>query len=216
MKKITIEVTEEQHKEILSIIKPKTVKPWRAEPGGKYFFKSTAGYVDSAHENQDSIDNHRYLIGNYFQTEEEAEASLERDKAIGRVTHRIIELNDGWEAETKKTMTKLHSVDEIAKHLAMFPDEDILLEDQMIDYVRYTVGDIMELLTNDRQTVKQTLLERVDGELIGSACSACGGRSVTHPENGNCTACWGRGVDRETRIYNRALDQAIKIINEVL
>lgn len=99
MKKITIEVTEEQHKEILGIIKPKSVKPWRAEVGGEHWTVNSNGYVSWYLESGDTGDNHRYLTSNYYRTQEEAQQALERQKAIGRVTHRIYELNDGWEPD---------------------------------------------------------------------------------------------------------------------
>lgn len=99
MKKITIEVTEEQHKEILGIIKPKSAKPWRAGLDGRYWYVCDWAWVSTREEKAIPIDDHYYLTGNYYRTEEEAEKALERQKAIGRVTHRIYELNDGWEPD---------------------------------------------------------------------------------------------------------------------
>lgn len=99
MKKITIEVTEEQHKEILGIIKPKSTKPWRAEVGQPYWNARDWGFVSFMTETECELNDYHYLTGNYYRTREEAEKALERQKAIGRVTHRIYELNDGWEPD---------------------------------------------------------------------------------------------------------------------
>ncbi len=79
-------------------------KRWRAEMGGEYFFINDKGDVVGLTEAGDRFDNYRYLIGNYFQTEQEAEAHKARQEAIGRVTHAIIEANEGWEPEDDDIM----------------------------------------------------------------------------------------------------------------
>ena len=73
-------------------------KKWRAEDGGKYWVNAS-GDICSNTERFDKYDNYSYLTGNYFQTREEAEAYKARQEAIGRVTHAIIEANEGWEPD---------------------------------------------------------------------------------------------------------------------
>lgn len=48
-------------------------KRWRAKPNKKYYFVYSNGFVDERIECYDDIDNQRYNLGNYFQTQEEAQ-----------------------------------------------------------------------------------------------------------------------------------------------
>lgn len=74
-------------------------KKWRAENGGNYFTIHINGEIVIATEKGNHYDNYRYLTNNYFQTEQEAKAYKARQEAIGRVTHAIIEANEGWEPD---------------------------------------------------------------------------------------------------------------------
>lgn len=82
-------------------------KRWRAEEGKKYYHVyASDGRVEIScpTEHNDSQDQYYYLTGNYFQTEQEAKAYKARQEAIGRVTHAIIEANEGWEPEDDDIM----------------------------------------------------------------------------------------------------------------
>ena len=57
----------------------------------------------------------------------------------------------------------LPSVEEVVSHLPMFPDAEILMEDQLIDYDKYKVGEIATLLTKDRNQAYTSLVEGIDG-----------------------------------------------------
>lgn len=74
-------------------------KKWMAEHRRLYFYTGDDGGVHEAIESCNPISSYRYLTGNYFQTREEAEAYKARQEAIGRVTHAIIEANEGWEPD---------------------------------------------------------------------------------------------------------------------
>ena len=52
----------------------KDVKPrrWRAERGIKYFYVTSRGYTDLDFDDRRYCDDTRYIIGNYYQTEEQA------------------------------------------------------------------------------------------------------------------------------------------------
>ena len=71
-------------------------KRWRAEEDGEYWCVNPKGEVVKFYEKDDRFDDYQYLTGNYFQTREEAEHHKARQEAIGRVTHAIIEANEGW------------------------------------------------------------------------------------------------------------------------
>lgn len=86
-------------KENPELLEEKNHKPWRAESDGEYWFVDDEGDVISDEDWGISEDNHRYLTGNYFATKEEAEAHKARLEAIGRVTHAILEANEGWEPD---------------------------------------------------------------------------------------------------------------------
>ena len=70
--------------------------------------------------------------------------------------------------------TPLPSVEEVVSHLPMFPNAEILMEDQLIDYDKYKVGEIATLLTQDRNQAYTSLVERIkkkeveDGEALYS------------------------------------------------
>lgn len=74
-------------------------KQWRAKVGEKYYHVDAQGDIEWDFEENHSIDNYLYTTGNYFQTKEEAEAYKERQLAIGRVTHAILEANGDWEVD---------------------------------------------------------------------------------------------------------------------
>lgn len=60
-------------------------KRWRAENGGEYYCVEIYGVVNPKYEDGRSIDDGRYNIGNYFQTEEEAQALADYLKALAIV-----------------------------------------------------------------------------------------------------------------------------------
>lgn len=99
----TAEVGEEEIKRLLKenpeLLEEKGYKLWRAEKGSRYWHVPGDGSVDWSYEEKDSVDDFRYLTGNYFATKEEAEAHKARLAAIGRVTHAILAANEGWEPD---------------------------------------------------------------------------------------------------------------------
>lgn len=94
-----IEISEDQIRKLIKdhpeLIEKKSGKPWRAEKGEYHYIVDSCGYVCEEYEDGDIADDYHYLTGNYFATKEEAEACKARQEAIGRVTHKILELNDG-------------------------------------------------------------------------------------------------------------------------
>ena len=72
---------------------------FRAKKDGKYWLLNTWGSIVYVYENNDEIDNFLHLTGNYFATKEETEAYKAYLEALGRVTHAVYELNDGWEPD---------------------------------------------------------------------------------------------------------------------
>lgn len=95
-KEIEAEIKDE---DIKKIEEKKSYLPWRAELGGVYWVLTARGIVVDFSEDNEKSDEYRYLVGNYFKTKEECEAKRERDLAIGRVSHAILEANEGWEPD---------------------------------------------------------------------------------------------------------------------
>lgn len=52
-------------------------KRWRAEQNKGYFYVYSNGFVDETMERYNSMDNQKYELGNYFQTEEEAQKVID-------------------------------------------------------------------------------------------------------------------------------------------
>jgi len=61
--------------------------------------------------------------------------------------------------------TPLPSVEEVVSHLPMFPDAEILMEDQLIDYDKYKVGEIATLITQDRNQAYTSLVEGIEAQV---------------------------------------------------
>ena len=63
-------------------------KRWRAEKGEKYYYSTDSTfYFEHCYESGDSIDNKRYEIGNYFETEEEVDKYTEYIKKCSLEWH---------------------------------------------------------------------------------------------------------------------------------
>lgn len=72
---------------------------FRAKKHEKYWFMSRNGMIDWGYEVNLATDNLLHLIGNYFATKEKAEEYKAYLEALGRVTHAVYEMNDGWEPD---------------------------------------------------------------------------------------------------------------------
>jgi hypothetical protein len=108
-KDATIEVTDEQYAKLVAVgaIEKKSSLPWRAEKGEKYWSVDSYGDITAYTEDNDKTDDYRYLTGNYFKEEAQAEAYKARQEAIGRVRLAILKANDGWEEDwSDDTQTK--------------------------------------------------------------------------------------------------------------
>ena len=53
------------------------LRRWRAKPNKKYYFVYSNGFVDERMECYDDIDNQRYNLCNYFETEKEAQRVID-------------------------------------------------------------------------------------------------------------------------------------------
>jgi len=96
--KITIEVPYTVAEKLLKKYTKKIWQSWRAEKGKKYWCVKPCG-ASLENECNDVIDNHRYLTGNYYQTEEEAHQAYQANfiiEAKGRLNLKMLELNNGW------------------------------------------------------------------------------------------------------------------------
>lgn len=60
-------------------------KRWRAEIGDDYCYIENEGSICADSEHGHTVDTSRYIIGNYFETKEEAEFELERLKVIAEL-----------------------------------------------------------------------------------------------------------------------------------
>lgn len=58
------------------------IPQWRAEKGKTYYFVNSCGNYDLWIEKGDSVDNHRYRIGNYFNCKESAEMYAEKIRKV--------------------------------------------------------------------------------------------------------------------------------------
>ena len=96
-------------------------------------------------------------------------------------------------------MNNPQTVEELVKNLAMFPDQDILLEDQLIDYDAFNLGTIMDIITQDRLAHKTALLEAIGN--YDTKEHICGFN------DGDCDCeCFLAGLDTMTDIINKTFE----------
>lgn len=100
LKELGIQIEELEKQEI-----KKSDKRWRAEKGGRYYYIDTNDKT-SVRNNTDiryEDDDDSYNVGNYFQTQEEAERAIEKIKIYTRLKDLALRLNKGeeinWEDE---------------------------------------------------------------------------------------------------------------------
>ncbi len=70
-------------------------KRWRADRDKLYYYLGEEGIINDRRDDYNFYDDFRYDIGNYFQTQEQAQQKKDRDLAIARVNNRIRELQGG-------------------------------------------------------------------------------------------------------------------------
>lgn len=64
---------------------------WRAEAGDRYFQLWSDGDISANTESGGEYDNFRHLVGNYFQTKEQAESYKQFLQAVGEIKQYIVE-----------------------------------------------------------------------------------------------------------------------------
>lgn len=100
-KNITINMenlSEEERDTLLSLVE-KANKPvnkvWKPEYDSDYYFIRNNGQICHTNFIKSDTDKERFILGNCFKTEEEAEFALERQKVITELKRFAIEHNDG-------------------------------------------------------------------------------------------------------------------------
>ena len=91
-------LSKEERDTILSLVE-KANKPvnkvWKPEYDSDYYFIRNNGQICHTNFIKSDIDKERFILGNCFKTEEEAEFALERQKVITELKRFAIEHNDG-------------------------------------------------------------------------------------------------------------------------
>jgi hypothetical protein len=72
---------------------------WRANDGEKHYFIYSDGTIDWSKDTNDEISVKRYELSNYFQTEEEAEKTVEKIKIYTQLKDLALRLNHGREID---------------------------------------------------------------------------------------------------------------------
>ena len=87
-------------------------KRWREDKNGKYFAVDGEGDVMEYFECNHYVDNFRYLTGNYFKTQEEAQSYKGKLIATQRLTDIINEKNGDWVADWENVEERKYSIGE--------------------------------------------------------------------------------------------------------
>lgn len=87
-------------KKYVEYIEPeKEYKRWRTEEWKDYYVILSNWEIDVHTHTDSNIDDLRYNIGNYFQTEQEAIKESDKRLAVVRVNDKILELNEWWKPD---------------------------------------------------------------------------------------------------------------------
>ena len=82
----------------------KKCKRWRAQEDKDYWYIDSDCEIYKEFDRNDDYDNARYIIGNYYKTEEEAEKVVEKIKIYTRLKDLALRLNKGekidWDNST--------------------------------------------------------------------------------------------------------------------
>ena len=70
-------------------------KRWRAQEGKDYWYIDSDCEIYKEFDRNDDYDNARYVIGNYYKTEEEAEKTAEKMKIYTQLKDLALRLNQG-------------------------------------------------------------------------------------------------------------------------
>ena len=92
-----IKELEKQIAELKAELKKKA--GFRVKKGDDYYYISEDGKTGRYQEENDSVADCLYELGNYFKTEEEAKTMVKKLKAIAKVSRAILIANDGWEPD---------------------------------------------------------------------------------------------------------------------
>lgn len=79
--------------------KSNNCKRYRANCGERYYYYGSTGMVSDYYENNDDLDTNMYVMGNYFQTEEEAKKMVEKIKIYTQLKDLALRLNCGREID---------------------------------------------------------------------------------------------------------------------
>ena len=93
-----LEELEKKYKELgeeIERLKCKSAERWRAECGENYYFIDDCGEVYPDEDEDLDSDDHRYLTGNYFKNEEEAEKVLNKILIYNKLRNLALRLNKG-------------------------------------------------------------------------------------------------------------------------
>ena len=71
----------------------------RADWDKKYYYIYSDGYINSDYCGNDGTDINRYVIGNMFKTEEEAQKTIKKIKIYTRLKELALSLNEGEEVD---------------------------------------------------------------------------------------------------------------------
>ena len=77
----------------------KKCKRWRAQEDKDYWYIDSDCEIYKEFDRNDDYDNARYIIGNYYKTEEEAEKTVEKTKIYTRLKDLALRLNEGREVD---------------------------------------------------------------------------------------------------------------------
>lgn len=87
----------EIEKKIEKLEKQESEVRWRAREGATYYLICGDGDINVSWDTRDDFDTKRYELGNYFQTEKEAEKAVEKTKIYTQLKDLALRLNNGRE-----------------------------------------------------------------------------------------------------------------------
>ncbi len=123
---------------------------YRANCGERYYYYGSMGMISDCHESNDDFDINRYVMGNYFQTEEEAMSTVRKIKIYTQLKDLALRLNMGkelnWEnREQRKYVITCNAENKKICDAWLYVQKDIgqiyCLDENFLDIAKQEIGE---------------------------------------------------------------------------
>lgn len=122
---------------------------WRAEKNNTYYWLFGDGTISSEEEWKTYTNDKHYAIGNYFETKEQAEKTIEKQKIYVKLKDLALRLNNGekidWESKQQRKYTiiynnGLHTFSRDCAYACQYINQIYCLDSNFLDAALEEIG----------------------------------------------------------------------------